>query len=641
MLRSLVGSEMCIRDRCSAMGCVKSKHPSPAEEAERETAPSPIVLKICSHSLPIPMGCVAEVSAEQTVLELVSTLTQLHGPLDGCQVKQAVFAQEVLPLEATLRSQGIADGAVVWLEALATVSAEEKARLLLLMKACQNAGRYQEMVALIEKAAAIELVLDPEIVQDAYKGGVRELRCAWKAIAAMADTPGRSEEREVLEEYLCQIQGEMGQLIESADLLVQRQLNLGPNQLGTGTSLTTLEQVELIKLQADCCRYGAECSKGELRQRYAARACAHYSHGAEEAESLHPCSYQRLSVGVNHSVFLAKVMGELEAAAAVAHNCLQPALAQPRPSSQTSSSPAHHHPSKLLKILQENILLWSQQATLSSPSTSIRLFPTSWGSLDILLAKASQAADRFDDMVQHVAKFKPDGGKLNEEERELVQDAYQGVLRARRSSWRGVLPLAKQHGRASWEREVLEEYLGQIQGEMGQLIESADLLVQRQLNLGPNQLGTGTSLTTLEQVLWFKVQADCCRYGVECSQGALKHQYTKRAQDWYDLAMEAARGSCPASSWQRLSVAVNYSVFQADLDQLSEATFIARTAFEDAMRHESENTSSEAANLMNVLRDNLLMWNDFVDRTTFPSVTEIDVSPVSYTHLTLPTKRIV
>jgi len=74
----------------------------------------------------------------------------------------------------------------------------------------------------------------------------------------------------------------------------------------------------------------------------------------------------------------------------------------------------------------------------------------------VYVAKLSEQAERFDEMVEHMKSVVKFGVELTVEERNLLSVAYKNVIGSRRASWR-VLSSIEQKGEAD-KVPIISEY---------------------------------------------------------------------------------------------------------------------------------------------------------------------------------------
>lgn len=225
----------------------------------------------------------------------------------------------------------------------------------------------------------------------------------------------------------------------------------------------------------------------------------------------------------------------------------------------------------------------------------------------LYLAKLAEQVDRFDDMVEHVTAVAKAGEPLNVEERNLLSVAFKQKIGQRRASWRMLTSLhGREEEKGNAERvTTIAEYRSTVEAEMREHVSA----IQELLN---ETLLPSAGEDTDALVFYHKMKGDYYRYLAEFVSGDEKTEAGSNANGGYAKAWEAA-AALKTTDPVRLGLALNYSVFYYEiLGETEKACTLAKQAFDDAL-HEldslSEDSYEDATFIVQLLRDNLALWN--------------------------------
>lgn len=224
---------------------------------------------------------------------------------------------------------------------------------------------------------------------------------------------------------------------------------------------------------------------------------------------------------------------------------------------------------------------------------------------EVYLAKLTEQAERYDDMITHMKNVASMGVDFTAEERNLLSVAYKNVVGARRAAWRVLVSAERRDeakgcvssaGFAAEYRRIVEAEISHLCHEVLELLDGLEAKC------------SGAE----EQVFYRKMRGDYHRYIAEFSLGAARCEAAERARQAYEDAIRAAREGLPVTSPVRLGLALNYSVFLCEvLDDANEACRLARDAFKEALPEMDalpKQAYKETALIMQLLRDNLTLW---------------------------------
>jgi len=234
----------------------------------------------------------------------------------------------------------------------------------------------------------------------------------------------------------------------------------------------------------------------------------------------------------------------------------------------------------------------------------------------VFRAKLAEQAERYEEMKDFmkevVKKNKP---ILNQEERNLLSVAYKNVVGARRASWRVLDSIAKREssdvgtGDAKQQRKAkyVTDYKAKVEAELSSICDDVLDLLDDYLLKGHEDWDKGRAE---EQVFYRKMKGDYYRYKAEyLSKG---NPALNKAREAYKAALEASE-MLRATNPIRLGLALNFSVFHYEIrkDQ-KQACKLAKNAFDEAvgeLEDLTEEQYKDATLIMQLLRDNLTLWN--------------------------------
>jgi len=222
------------------------------------------------------------------------------------------------------------------------------------------------------------------------------------------------------------------------------------------------------------------------------------------------------------------------------------------------------------------------------------------------MAKLSEQAERYDEMVEFMKKVAATNQELTVEERNLLSVAYKNVIGARRASWR-IVSSVEQKEEAKGKAEQVEKiraYRANIEKELQTICQ--DILKVLDDHLIPHA-ESGES-----KVFYYKMKGDYHRYLAEFASGDLRHGAADKSLDAYKAATEVSNTDLPPTHPIRLGLALNFSVFYYEiLNSPDRACHLAKQAFDDAIAELdtlSEESYKDSTLIMQLLRDNLTLW---------------------------------
>lgn len=224
----------------------------------------------------------------------------------------------------------------------------------------------------------------------------------------------------------------------------------------------------------------------------------------------------------------------------------------------------------------------------------------------VYMAKLSEQAERYDEMVEYMKKVAQMNIELSVEERNLLSVAYKNIVGARRSSWRVVSSIEQKEESRGNDAKVqkIKEYITCVEGELDKIC--GDILELIDTNLIPN------ASSSESKVFYYKMKGDYYRYIGEYTVGDKRKEVGDNSLKAYQAASEIAEKELAPTHPIRLGLALNFSVFYYEiLNDSDSACKLAKKAFDDAIADLDslpEDSYKDSTLIMQLLRDNLTLW---------------------------------
>ncbi|KAL9096181.1 MAG: hypothetical protein Q9165_001704 [Trypethelium subeluteriae] len=222
------------------------------------------------------------------------------------------------------------------------------------------------------------------------------------------------------------------------------------------------------------------------------------------------------------------------------------------------------------------------------------------------LARLSEQAERYDEMVTYMKDVAELGGELTVDERNLLSVAYKNVVGTRRASWRIISSIEQKEESKGSDKHVstIREYRQKIELELADTCW--DVLSVLDDSLIP-KAESGES-----KVFYHKMKGDYHRYLAEFASGDKRKESATAAHDSYKAATEVAQTELTPTHPIRLGLALNFSVFYYEiLNSPDRACHLAKNCFDEAIAELdslSEDSYRDSTLIMQLLRDNLTLW---------------------------------
>jgi 14-3-3 protein epsilon len=226
---------------------------------------------------------------------------------------------------------------------------------------------------------------------------------------------------------------------------------------------------------------------------------------------------------------------------------------------------------------------------------------------NVYMAKLSEQAERYDEMVNHMKTVASLDVELSIEERNLLSVAYKNVIGARRASWRIVSSIEtkeKSQTPPSAHLASIEEYKKSIEAELEKICKDILEVLDHHL--------IKSAVSGESKVFYHKMKGDYQRYLAEFATGDVRSDASKASKEAYEEANKIATVELAPTHPIRLGLALNFSVFYYEiLNSPDQACKLAKQAFDDAIAELdtlSEESYKDSTLIMQLLRDNLTLW---------------------------------
>jgi len=224
---------------------------------------------------------------------------------------------------------------------------------------------------------------------------------------------------------------------------------------------------------------------------------------------------------------------------------------------------------------------------------------------NVFMARLSEQAERYEDMVQYMKRVATMGVELSLDERNLLSVGYKNSVGARRSAWRAV------HTMEDREAERGPEAVELIRGYRVRIEQELNGKCQDVLELLGSELIPKAS-DDEAKVFYLKMKGDYYRYLAEFATDDKQRSIAESAHDAYEAASVIANDKLPSTHPIRLGLALNFSVFYYEVFRSPDkACALAKSSFDKAMEvmaDMNDEQYKDSAAILQLLRDNLVLW---------------------------------
>jgi len=225
----------------------------------------------------------------------------------------------------------------------------------------------------------------------------------------------------------------------------------------------------------------------------------------------------------------------------------------------------------------------------------------------VFMAKLSEQAERYDEMVQSMKDVAKLDLELSVEERNLLSVGYKNVIGARRASWRIMSSIEQKEEAKGNEQNVkrIRDYRQKVEDELCRICNDILSIIDDHL-LPSSTSGEST-------VFYYKMKGDYYRYLAEFKSGNERKEIADQSLKAYEAASNTAATDLPPTHPIRLGLALNFSVFYYEIQNSPErACHLAKQAFDEAIAELdtlNEESYKDSTLIMQLLRDNLTLWS--------------------------------
>lgn len=223
------------------------------------------------------------------------------------------------------------------------------------------------------------------------------------------------------------------------------------------------------------------------------------------------------------------------------------------------------------------------------------------------MAKLAEQAERYDDMVKYMKELTVMGGKLTDEQRNLLSVAFKNVVGARRSAWRIISSIEQKDKEKNNSADLAQKYREDIELELqercGEVLQLIDDYLLKTVETSDNKVEG--------KVFYLKMKGDYYRYLVEVTTGEQRTKLAESSKEAYEQAT-ASGAELTSTHPIKLGLALNFSVFHYEIMNDGKlACELAKKAFDDAIAeldNLKEDSYKDSTLIMQLLRDNLTLW---------------------------------
>ncbi|KAL0711193.1 hypothetical protein Bca4012_018171 [Brassica carinata] len=224
----------------------------------------------------------------------------------------------------------------------------------------------------------------------------------------------------------------------------------------------------------------------------------------------------------------------------------------------------------------------------------------------VYLAKLSEQAERYEEMVESMKNLAKLNVDLTVEERNLLSVGYKNVIGSRRASWRIFSSIEQKEAVKGNDVNVkrIKDYMEKVELELTSIC--IDIMSVLDEHLIP-------SASEGESTVFFnKMKGDYYRYLAEFKSGDERKEAADQSLKAYEIATTSAEAKLPPTHPIRLGLALNFSVFYYEIMNSPErACHLAKQAFDEAISELdslNEESYKDSTLILQLLRDNLTLW---------------------------------
>ena len=231
----------------------------------------------------------------------------------------------------------------------------------------------------------------------------------------------------------------------------------------------------------------------------------------------------------------------------------------------------------------------------------------------VYLAMLAEQCSRYEDMMAFLEEMvKSKSEDLSSDERNLLSIAYKNTISLDRQAIRTLLAYESKEAKKAESPylEYIREYKQKVQKELEDLCNKICETIDTNLLPKAN--------TDEAKVFYHKMKGDYYRYIAENVDGDTKKKYSDLGLSAYNAALDAAN-SIDYKNPIKLGLALNLSVFYYEVvGDKEQACKLAQETLDKSKEalngvDEEEDEVKHAMSIVNLLQENLSMWNSEAD----------------------------
>lgn len=220
------------------------------------------------------------------------------------------------------------------------------------------------------------------------------------------------------------------------------------------------------------------------------------------------------------------------------------------------------------------------------------------------LAKLSESAERYDDMVNYMNEVKAAAdNEFTVEERNLLSVAYKNTIGPKRTALRIMSGIAEKEKNKGGERlSTVQSYSRKIEEEIRAI--AADVMEVTKDLIEHCSTSDG-------KIFFYKMQGDYYRYLAEFEKDEARAEAAENSRKCYQTAFSLAKAELMPTHPIRLGLVLNFSVFYYEIAEDREAACkLGREGFDEALSQLEDmgEDSKDSTLIMQLIRDNLTLW---------------------------------